>query len=40
MLQIADSENRDYITVAETASAAGESIPPIIITKRVNILAR
>jgi len=40
VLQMADPENRDYITAAEAASAAGESISPMIITKGVNILAR
>ncbi len=40
VLQMADPENRDYITAAEAASAAGQSIPPMIITKGVNILAR
>jgi len=40
VLQMADPENRDYITAAEAASAAGESIPPMIITKGINILAR
>jgi len=35
---MADSENRDYITVVETASAAGEPVPPMIIIKRMNVL--
>jgi len=40
VLQMADSTNRNYITMAEAASVADESISSMIIIKGVNILAK
>ena len=37
---IADPDNRDYCTTVESISAAGATIPPLIILKAVNVLLK
>ena len=37
-LRMIDPENRDYITSVECIGSAGETIPPMLLLSRVNIL--
>jgi len=40
VLQMANPKNRDYITMTKTINVANESIPSMIIIKRINILIK